>query len=154
MATKRPTMPLVSGMSEGSTDKAERWLDTMIRSDEPVDDKDFEVTDTSMPSMLPTTSSNPERPRTLRAGYDYATQTMTVVFRDGVWWEYRGVPPELWHGFKAADSKGKFLRSSGLDSWQNMGPSELENMPTHRRVQMADLDRFIQYMYGRPRGKK
>jgi hypothetical protein len=108
------------------------------------DDPDFEVQDSAVSA---TTSSNPSRPRTLSAGYDSKNQVMTVLFRDGQWWEYRGVSPSIWRGFKFADSKGKYLRSSGLDSWGDMGPANVSAMPRHRRVQLNQLTNWAQNMY-------
>jgi hypothetical protein len=42
-------------------------------------------------TVNPTRTSNPSRPRTLAAGYDGKTDTMTVVFRDGAVYEYYDV---------------------------------------------------------------
>lgn len=88
--------------------------------------------------MRPTSSSNPTKPRTLSAGYDRENGKLIVVFRDGTWWEYRGVSPELWESFRLAESKGKFLASSGLDNWADMGPADVGSMPVHRRVQIQN----------------
>lgn len=68
-----------------------------------------------------TSTSNPKRPRTLRAGYEYSTGTLTVIFRDGTWWNYYKVPATMWEGFRNASSKGAYLASSGLDNWPDMG---------------------------------
>lgn len=99
-------------------------------------------------NMRVTTSSNPKRPRTLKAGYDQKTQTMTVVFRDGTWWNYYEVPSYMWQGFILAESKGQYLASSGLDQWPKMGPADPAGMPTYQRVQLNDTKEFAQYMYG------
>jgi len=75
-----------------------------------------------------TPSINPPRPRTHAAGYDPSEMTLTIVFRDGTWWNYYNVPPEVWDAFKAAPSPGRFLRdhvidgSLTLDTWNDMGP--------------------------------
>lgn len=103
-------------------------------------------------NMRATTSSNPKRPRTLKAGYDLKTQTMTVVFRDGTWWNYYGVPSYMWQGFILAESKGQYLASSGLDQWPKMGPADPAGMPTYQRVQLNDTKDFAQYMYGEGSG--
>jgi hypothetical protein len=138
----RPVMPSVSDIME-SVKSNNTILDDLM-SPTAAEDKDFEM-DTRMQT---TTSSNPAKPRTLQAGYDYASGTMTVVFRDGTWWEYKGVPPELWDGFKSAESKGKYLRSSGLDGWSNMGPADVTKMPLHRRVKMNGLTQLAERLYG------
>ena len=97
--------------------------------------------------MHQTSSSNPTRPRTVSAGYDSKTMKMTVVFRDGTWWEYRDVPQDIWDGFKSALSKGVYLRESGLDSWDDMGPADITAMPTHRRMQMQAASEWANNMY-------
>lgn len=75
-----------------------------------------------------TSTSNPSRPRTLRAGYEYSTGTLTVIFRDGTWWNYYKVPEGMWESFKNAKSKGKFLKDSGLDVWPEMGSPNMAAM--------------------------
>ena len=147
MATpKRPRIPSFDEISAsvGSTDK---WLDAMLAPPPVLDEKEFEVEDTSAPAVGTTTSSDPAKPRTLKAGYDYKESKMVVVFRDGTWWEYRGVPNEMWEAFKSAESKGRYLRESGLDSWGDMGPADVTKMPRHQRVQMNSLQEFANYMY-------
>jgi len=133
-------------ITKGVDESVERWgdaLDTLLNKDEE-SDTSFE---TSSPRMETTSSTNPTKPRTLKAGYDYTTGNLTVVFRDGTWWEYRGVPEEIWLGFRSADSKGRFMRESGLDGWGDMGPADVGSMPRHRRAQMNDIKEFSKYMY-------
>jgi hypothetical protein len=43
------------------------------------------------------------------AGYDQASQTLSVVFKNGKRYDYQGVPQETADDFDTADSKGKFL---------------------------------------------
>jgi hypothetical protein len=57
-------------------------------------------------SDIPTTTANPERPRTLAAGYDPLRSTMTVVFRDGTYYNYYDVSQGEWNKFRRARSKG------------------------------------------------
>lgn len=127
------------------------WLDTLLENtaDKSASQDDgFEVVDTPTPVMSATGSTNPKKPRTIKAGYDFNTGTMTVVFRDGTWWEYRGVPDFMWYDFTAADSKGRFLRESGLDQWADMGPANINAMPRHRRVQMNEMKDWADVMFG------
>jgi len=56
---------------------------------------------------VPTSSTNYSRPRTVAAGYDTETKTMTVVFRDGTFYNYYEVTPGEWQAFSASLSKGK-----------------------------------------------
>lgn len=60
----------------------------------------------------PTPTINPGRPRTLAAGYDPATMTLHVKFRDGDTYGYRNVPPSVWWRFQRAQSPGRFINST------------------------------------------
>ena len=66
-------------------------------------------------SIRGTSTTNYKRPRTIAAGYDPASRIMTVVFRGNVWWNYYDVPEDMWQEFEQAESKGRYLRESGLD---------------------------------------
>ena len=99
-------------------------------------------------NLRTTTSSNPKKPRTLKAGYDFRTETLTVVFRDGTWWNYYDVPHYLWEGFVLSDSKGQYLESSGLNKWPKMGLADPAGMPRDKRAQLNSDKEFSSYMYG------
>jgi hypothetical protein len=58
-------------------------------------------------TQIPTSSTNYSRPRTVAAGYDEARETMTVVFRDGTFYNYYQVSPTEWESFSASFSKGR-----------------------------------------------
>ncbi len=60
-------------------------------------------------SVVPTSTTNPQRPRTVAAGYDGSRGVLTVVFRDGTFYNYYSVDPPTWDAFKAAHSKGPFI---------------------------------------------
>lgn len=62
-------------------------------------------------SVIPTSSTDTRRPRTLAAGYDGDREVLTVVFRDGTWYNYYKVSKSEWTAFKAAVSKGKYIYS-------------------------------------------
>jgi hypothetical protein len=62
-------------------------------------------------TVQPTNTTNIRRPRTLSAGYDRATQTLSVVFRDGTAWNYYGVTYQMWTAFKASPSPGRYIRT-------------------------------------------
>jgi|APCry1669189534_1035231.scaffolds.fasta_scaffold00112_12 hypothetical protein len=119
-------------------------------------DREFEAIDTveqtesqvgqELPSdlhFIQTSTTNPARPRTLRAAYDSKEQTMYVVFNDTTYWYYAGVDPETWNGFKSATSKGKFLHENGFDAGiYDMGPVDLSTMSPRRRAALtANLER-------------
>lgn len=62
-------------------------------------------------SLVPTSSSNTKRPRTVAAGYDQERSVLTVVFRDGTWYNYYEVSVAEWKAFKSMVSKGRFIYS-------------------------------------------
>jgi hypothetical protein len=71
-------------------------------------------------TILPTSSTNPDRPRTVAAGYDGDREVLTVVFRDGTFYNYYTVSETEWAAFKAEYSKGRYILSKskgggGLD---------------------------------------
>ena len=78
-------------------------------------------TDPAPISISPTSTINPQRPRTVAAGYQLNsgsgqirqtdTGTLTVVFRDGTFYNYYDVPSNVWTAFKGATSKGQFIRT-------------------------------------------
>jgi len=58
----------------------------------------------------PTSTTNPQRPRTYAAGYNSKTRTLSVVFRDGTPWNYYEVTPLEWGNFLRSKSKGRFIK--------------------------------------------
>lgn len=58
---------------------------------------------------VPTNTSDPFRPRTVAAGYDKARQVITVVFRDGTFYNYYDCTPRIWQAFKMSRSKGRYI---------------------------------------------
>ena len=87
-------------------------------------------------TTAPTT--NPKRPRAYTIGYNPNTRTLIVIFRDNVWWQYNNVPADMWLGLKSSDSTGKYLRESGLDTWDDMGPAQLSDLSAATLVQFSD----------------
>lgn len=63
-------------------------------------------------TIIPTSTSNPRRPRTYAAGYSYPTRTLTVLFRDGVLYNYYDVEVATWLDFRNTFSKGVWLREN------------------------------------------
>lgn len=59
--------------------------------------------------QIQTTSTNPERPRTIAAGYDPNNAIVRVTFRNGVTYEYLGVSPRIWSTFQRAPSPGQYI---------------------------------------------
>jgi hypothetical protein len=66
-------------------------------------------------TVKPTSTINPRKPRTVAAGYragtneDGSAGTLTVIFRDGSYYNYYEVEPYLWQQFKQVKSKGRFI---------------------------------------------
>ena len=72
---------------------------------------------------VPTKTTNRARPRTLAAGYDQPTRTLSVIFRDGTPWNYYDVTPLEAANFRRANSKGRFIRLY-LDGRRNGPPAD------------------------------
>ena len=45
----------------------------------------------------------------ISAGYDPATQTLEIEFKNGVVWQYANFPEDMWHEFLGAPSQGKYF---------------------------------------------
>lgn len=126
-------------------------LDADLNYDESIEVIDLDEGDRqSAPVKLElrsTSTTNPARPRTIAAGYDAASRTMTVVFRpdsqnyDGTWYNYYDVPEEMWEQFKGAPSKGVYLRESGLDNWHSKGTADMDSMNSRARAQYNSIVR-------------
>jgi hypothetical protein len=84
-------------------------------------------------TLVPTSTINPERPRTVAAGYDPRRQVLTVVFRDGTFYNYYDVDSQTWVAFKAAPSKGRFI-ASNLD-YQPRGTANMSGTTVFAREQ-------------------
>lgn len=100
--------------------------------------QDFEVADTreTEPTYKTQTAptTNTKRPRALKIAYSPEAKKLVVRFRDGTWWEYNDIPVDFWNDLKASDSTGKYLKNSGLDQHDDMGPFNPSEMPEHTRV--------------------
>lgn len=61
-------------------------------------------------TYFPTSTSNPEDPRTAAAGYDRPTQTLRVAWGDGGRdYNYYDVPPNVWRNFLRVKSPGRLI---------------------------------------------
>ncbi|WP_197085253.1 KTSC domain-containing protein [Saccharothrix sp. ST-888] len=75
--------------------------------------------DSGLLSVRPTNTSDPGRPRTLAAGWDWKSGTLFVRFRgrelaqgvyaDGVGYEYYNVSQAEWDSFRTAESPGDYI---------------------------------------------
>lgn len=125
------------------------------------DDMDEITEDLKGPVKLtdrPTSTTNVSRPRTLAAGWAAYTPTksnpnppsgvgrLTVVFRDGTYWNYENVTEGEWQNFHASFSKGKpWLNPGGTIASKKNGEADVSSLPpdvqaqliTYRRVQIG-----------------
>ena len=60
-------------------------------------------------TLVPTSTTNPQRPRTVAAGYDEDEEKLTVMFRDGTLYNYYEVDASEWAAFKSNRSKGAII---------------------------------------------
>lgn len=96
-------------------------------------------------SIIPTSTMNYKRPRTVAAGYDKARQILTVVFRDGTFYNYHEVKGQTWNGFKAAYSKGRYILAN-LDSHPH-GIADMGSMPSLARETLYRIARTNQIYF-------
>lgn len=96
-------------------------------------------------SVIPTSTTNPQRPRTVAAGYDHHRKTLSVVFRDGTLWNYYEVSMATWNNFKRAPSKGVFI-ATRLDGRGpgTMGPAEANDEVQTMAEALMNFSRRIQ----------
>lgn len=80
-------------------------------------------------SEVPTSSTNYSRPRTVAAGYDPERQTMTVVFRDGTFYNYYEVTAGEWESFHASFSKGSPWLNRGFPNGRQTQDGLFINKP-------------------------
>lgn len=100
-------------------------------------------------TVVPTSTTNPDRPRTVAAGYDRHEEKITVVFRDGTFYNYYEVTPPEWQAFKSRVSKGQYIYSY-LD-FKPRGPADVSSMSQASRRAFYRFTRASQIHY---RGKQ
>jgi hypothetical protein len=93
-------------------------------------------------SVVPTSTTNAARPRTVAAGYDRRRGVLTCVFRDGTYYNYYEVVPSTWQAFKAIKSKGKYIREV-LD-FGPRGMADVATLPSQAREILSRLARVGQ----------
>jgi len=103
-------------------------------------------------SVIPTSSSNPDRPRTVAAGYDKVREVLTVVFRDGTFYNYYEVRPTEWQDFKRRVSKGRYIYEN-LD-FKPRGPANVNSVPAGARRTLYGLARLNQLKSGGKQRRK
>ncbi len=96
-------------------------------------------------TIIPTSTTNYERPRTVAAGYDKERQVLTVVFRDGLFYNYYSVSTTEWNGFKSAPSKGRYILAK-LDS-KPRGAADMGRLPSIARESLYRIVRTNQIIF-------
>lgn len=119
------------------------------------DETDKDMTVSSAPSQIsevPTSTTNPDRPRTVAAGYDIREMKLTVVFRDGTFYNYyldglgRAAANRMWQNFKRARSKGRYIYTY-LDGLPR-GAADVSTMSSVAREALYRLSRTGQILRG------
>jgi len=96
-------------------------------------------------SVMPTSTINPDRPRTVAAGYSVDRAVLTVVFRDGTFYNYYDVEESTWGAFKSAVSKGRFI--AGTLDYYGRGTANMAKAPVYAREQVVRVARAGQLTY-------
>jgi hypothetical protein len=97
-------------------------------------------------TVVPTSTTNPQRPRTVAAGYDRNEKKITVVFRDGTFYNYYEVDASEWQAFKARVSKGRYIYQY-LD-FKPRGPANISGISQTARKAFYRFSRGAQIHYG------
>jgi hypothetical protein len=97
-------------------------------------------------TLVPTSSTNPKRPRTVAAGYDKVRGVITVVFRDGTFYNYYEVTSSEWQDFKKRVSKGQYIYRY-LD-FKPRGPANVRSIPAGVRKEFYRYARISQRSSG------
>lgn len=146
-------LPEVMG-SKGTVISASSGEFDAISINDPEDDQ-LDAYDPGVPASItqaPTSTINPQRPRTIAAGYNAKTNIMTVVFRDGTWWNYTLVSSLEWSNFKRAYSKGRFLLAHGYQDGSREGgvgqAADVGTINEQERAILAMRSRAVQVHTG------
>jgi hypothetical protein len=94
-------------------------------------------------------TTNQERPRAWTIAYHPEDRKLVVVFRDNTWWQYNNVPVQMWEGLKGSGSTGKYLRTSGLDQWPDMGPADMSEFSSGAKEKISQTA-LISSKLGKP----
>ena len=104
-----------------------------------------ETNDPAPITVTPTTTTNPNRPRTVAAGYDETRHVLTVVFRDGTYYNYYKIPPDVWQTFKTYYSKGKHVIPEILDKYPR-GVASMRGISATSREELYRINRTAQWI--------
>lgn len=106
-----------------------------------------ETNDPAPITVTPTTTKNPDRPRTIAAGYDEDRKVLTVVFRDGTYYNYYKVGPDVWKTFQSYYSKGEHVIPIILDKYPR-GVASMRGISATSREELYRINRTAQWISG------
>ena len=121
-------------MNADQLDNPANWRIPGFQPDEMEDTSPADIT------VVPTSTTNPERPRTVAAGYDEDEEKLTVIFRDGTFYNYYEVSGGEWAAFKANRSKGAII--ARMLDFKPRGPADVSSLS--KKAQQA----FYRYSRG------
>jgi hypothetical protein len=106
---------------------------------------------------VPTSSTNYSRPRTVAASFDESRNVMTVVFRDGTFYNYYEVTRSEWDAFRASYSKGSpwlnrgfpngKQQTDGLFIGKPRGPADVSNVAPEIKAALYRIARTQQIIH-------
>lgn len=91
---------------------------------------------------IPTATSMPQRPRTVAALWDARRNVLTLVFRDGTFYNYYDVDVSTWRQFKGLPSKWMFIRD--VLNGHPRGQADVAGMPADQREFLYRASRAAQ----------
>jgi len=121
-------------MNADQLDNPANWQIPGFQPDEMEDTSPADIT------VVPTSTTNPARPRTVAAGYDEEEEKLTVIFRDGTFYNYYEVTGGEWAAFKANRSKGAVI--ARMLDFKPRGPADVSSLS--KKAQQA----FYRYSRG------
>jgi len=121
-------------MNADQLDNPSNWRIPGFQPDEMEDTSPADIT------VVPTSTTNPKRPRTVAAGYDEEEEKLTVIFRDGTFYNYYEVSGGEWAAFKANRSKGAII--ARMLDFKPRGPADVSSLS--KKAQQA----FYRYSRG------
>lgn len=106
-------------------------------------------------SIVPTSTSNPFRPRTVAAGWEPyddnpSVGKLSVIFRDGTYYNYYDVTDAEWSRFKAETSKGPMLNPNpvpGFLMYKPRGEARVDFMSEQAQKTQYQIARTAQSVY-------
>ena len=110
-------------------------------------------------TVVPTSSSNLERPRTVAAGWEpypgeKSIGKLSVIFRDGTYYNYYDVTASEWQRFKMSGSKGPLLNQHTTPGYSNFlyykprGEATTDFLSEKAQELEYDVARTAQQVYG------